>query len=49
MEQGRKSRSKGFITSPKVWNEGSTPDEELERNLKKKKNKPLMYLFLWAP
>lgn len=37
VEQGRKSRSKGFITSPKVWNEGSTPDEELERNLKKRK------------
>lgn len=37
VEEGMKSRSKGFITSQKVWNEGSTPDEELERNLKKKR------------
>lgn len=37
MEEGMKSRSKGFITYQKVSNEGFTPDEELERNLKEER------------
>lgn len=49
MEEGTKSRSEGFITYQKVYNEGATPYEDLGRiENKKKVIEPVMYLLPWT-